>query len=79
VHRVETSFSFGTDIFEVPIMAHQAHVDQLLHLAPGLHVVFVDVRLGLGTARGHVTLRRMKIRKRPVNKIQIKIVQAKIS
>ena len=57
---------------------HQAHVHQFFHLAPGLHVVLVDVGLGVGAARGHVAARRMEIRKRPMHQVKIQVVEAQI-
>ena len=57
---------------------HQARVHQRLHLPPGAHVVFVDVRLGVRIARAHVASRRVVVRKRPVHQVKIEILEAQI-
>ena len=60
-------------------MPHQAHVHQLFHLAPSLHVVRVDVRLGARGARGNVAARGMEVRKWPMHQVKIEVVEAQIS
>jgi len=45
----------------------ESTIDQLFHLAPGLHVVLVDVRHCILEARRNITTRRMMIWEGPVN------------
>ena len=59
-------------------VADEFCVDQLLHLAPGLHVVGVDVGLCVRAARGHVAAGRMEIRKRPVDEEEIEIFEPQV-
>jgi hypothetical protein len=56
----------------------QSSIDQLLHLPPGAHVVFMDVRDSMIAARTQVASRRMVVGKRPVNQIQIEVVDLQI-
>jgi hypothetical protein len=60
-------------------MARQSEIHQFLHLPPSLHEVFVNVRPGIGTPCGYVAVRRMIVRKRPVNKIHVEVVQLQVS
>src|ERR1017187_251731 len=59
-------------------MPHQTQVHKLLHLAPGLHVVLVDVGLGVRAAGGYITMRRMKVREWPVHQIEVEVLHAKV-
>ena len=59
-------------------VAHQAHVHQLFHLAPGLHVALMNVGLGVGAARGNIAVRRMEVGKRPMDQVEIEILEAKV-
>ena len=58
--------------------AAPAPVHQLLHLAPRLHVVFVDVGPGVGRCASHVAAGRMKVRERPVHQIEIQVVEPQV-
>jgi hypothetical protein len=38
----------------------------------------MDIRLGVLAARGYIATRRMKVRKRPMHKIEVKVLKAKV-
>src|ERR1039458_1829023 len=59
-------------------VAHQSHVDQFFHLAPGLHVVFVDVWLGVCAAQTNIAARWMEVWKGPMNEVEVEVVEAQI-
>jgi hypothetical protein len=59
-------------------MPDQAHIHQLLHLPPGLHVTVVNVRLGFGVSRVNVATGWVMIRKRPVNQVEVEVLQLKV-
>jgi hypothetical protein len=52
-------------------MTYETSFYKLLHASPGFHVIVVYVGLGIGTAGFYAAPRGMKIRKRPVNKVEI--------
>ena len=58
---------------------HKAALNQLLHASPGLHVIGVDVGLGIFAPGRDVTTRWMEVGKRPMDKVQIEIVELEIS
>src|ERR1035441_5391175 len=59
-------------------VANQAPFDQFLHSSPCFHVISMDVRLGIFVASSNITTWRVKIRERPMNKVQIKITEPQI-
>src|ERR1700679_1753780 len=59
-------------------MTDQSLFDQLLHGAPGLHEFLVDVWLRVFAARFNRTTGRMKIWKRPVDEVEIEVVEPQV-
>ena len=56
----------------------QPAVDQLLHRAPGLHEVRMDVGPGVRAARRHVATGRVEVRKGPVHQEQVESVETQV-
>ena len=59
-------------------MPHQTSLDQFLEFAPGLHLARMNVRFGVRAPRGDVTFRRMIVRKRPMDQVEIEIVKLEV-
>ena len=59
-------------------IAYQSHIYKLLTLSPGIHKFFYAKGLRIRIPRIPVTARCMVVGERPVHKIQIKHIQAKI-
>ena len=59
-------------------MANQTALMQFFHGGPGFHVISVDVRPGILAARGNIAARRMKIWKRPMDEIEVEIIEPQI-
>ena len=79
LHPLAEASTLGIVIFEVPIFFTRPSFNETFHLTPGLHIVFMNVRPCIRTAGRNITLWRMIIRKRPVNKIEVEIFYLKIS
>jgi DNA-binding helix-hairpin-helix protein with protein kinase domain len=56
----------------------KTQINQFLHLLPCLHEPRMDVWLRILASRCHVTTRRVKVWKRPMNQIQIQVVESEI-
>ena len=56
----------------------QAHVHQAFHLAPGVHELFHGEGLAVRIPAVTVAARCMIVRERPVDKVEVQIVQAQI-
>ena len=65
-------------MFEVPMCRTRPSADQLFHRRPGLHEILVDVGPGVGAAGLDVAAGRMEIRERPVDEIEVEIIEPQI-
>ena len=74
----ENHLEFGDGHVGGADVTHQPEVHKLLHLAPCLHEVRVDVWPGVGAARGDIAMRRMEVREGPVDEVEVEIIESKI-
>ena len=63
----------------LPICCTRSLVHQLFKLPPGFYVVVMDVRLGIGRTGRNIAFRRMEIGKRPVDQVEIEILQPQLA
>ena len=59
-------------------MPDELQIDQLFHRAPGLHVVLMNVGLGVRAARADVATRRMVIGERPMHEEHVEIIETQV-
>ena len=59
-------------------MFYQAHFDQLFHLSPGFHIVFMNIRNSMGITRIHIYAWGMMIGEGPMHQIEIQIIELQI-
>ena len=74
----EQQFELGDGHVAGADVAHQSEVDELLHLAPRLHVIFVDVGLGVRAAGTDVAARRMEVGEGPVDQVHVQVVELQV-
>ncbi len=60
-------------------MADQAGIHQRFQFMPDFHEIGMDIRTGVGTAAADVALRGMIVGERPVDEIEIDIVEPKLA
>ena len=60
-------------------VADEAPVDELFKLAPGTHIALVYVGDGVGIASADVAMGRMVVGERPVDEIEVKVVELEVA
>ena len=74
----QQQLEFGDGHVAGPNMAHQPQINQILQLPPRLHVILVDIRLARAGRARTLDPRRMIIGERPVDQVQVEIVQLQV-
>jgi hypothetical protein len=66
-------------MLEVPMWRTSPRWTSSSKLAPGAHVALVNVGDGVGVAGADIAMRRMMVGKRPVNEIEVEIVELEVT